>query len=219
MMGRRLTALRVREMELARQCTVQQSELHELRLYRIDLQEEAHQAQVEAAAEIARLERDRRELMGRYEQAEAALDGMAPKEHLEVERKEKMRFLEAYRALAEQASRCAGAEADAVRHELEASMLSQQLKITEAALSITTRAADDLSKAIENLASGGGRGHERTDVLALEARIQKLLISETSALSRAEAAEKVLEEAIHERRKLTERLAAMEQPVAELIES
>lgn len=218
-MGRRLTALRVREMELARQCTVQQSELHELRLYRIDLQEEAHQAQVEAAAEIARLERDRRELMGRYEQAEAALDGMAPKEHLEVERKEKMRFLEAYRALAEQASRCAGAEADAVRHELEASMLSQQLKITEAALSITTRAADDLSKAIENLASGGGRGHERTDVLALEARIQKLLISETSALSRAEAAEKVLEEAIHERRKLTERLAAMEQPVAELIES
>ena len=221
-MGRRLTALRVREMELARQCTVQQSELHELRLNRIDLQEEAHQAQVEAAAEYARLERDRRELVGRYEQAEAALDCMAPKEHLEVERKEKMRFIEAYRALAEQASRCAGAEADAVRHELEASMLSQQLKITEAALSITTRAADDLSKALENLASGGGRGHQRgeqTDVLGLEARIQKLLISETSALSRAEAAEKVLEEAIHERRKLTERLAAMEQPVAELIES
>ena len=73
-MGRRLTALRVREMELARQCTVQQSELHELRLNRIDLQEEAHQAQVEAAAEYARLERDRRELVGRYEQAVVRLE-------------------------------------------------------------------------------------------------------------------------------------------------
>ena len=235
------------------------------------MQEEVRTAQVEAAAELARLERERRELVGRYERAEAALEGMAPRTALDAERAEKERYLRAYRSLAEQAARCAGSEADAVRHELQASMLSQQLRITEAALATATQAADDRAQALEQLAAraesraegGGGLGSTlnstarsdrsdnrsdtrsdtrsdkgmsasarsgrgaardardstQPDAFALEAKVQSLTISEAAALSRAEAAEKVLEDAMVERRKLAERLERVEAPVAELTES
>ena len=52
MMGRRLTSLRVREMELARQATIQAAELKDLRMERGSLQSELREAQVEAAAEL-----------------------------------------------------------------------------------------------------------------------------------------------------------------------
>ena len=74
-MGRRLTSLREREMELARTSHIQMAELSELRSERMGMQAELRQAQVESAAEVARLERSKRELSSRLERALEQLDG------------------------------------------------------------------------------------------------------------------------------------------------
>ena len=235
MMGRRLTSLRVREMELARQSTIQHAELKDLRASRASLQAEFRQQQVEAAAELARLERSRRELTSRLELANEAGQGMAPQTDLETERKEKERYLRAYRSLAEQAARTAGCASDAARFESEATSLRQRLALTEAALAAATHAAQERAKTIESLTdqieqadveltsprggvSGRGKCGGATSVHKLEGRVQALTISEAGALSRAEAAERVLDDAMKGRQELANRLQLVEQPVAELTE-
>ena len=128
--------------------------------------------------------------------------------------------MRAYKSLAEQSARCAGAAADAVTYKLEATSLRQRLELTENALASATAAAEASAKALDEVsAPRDGRGkREKADVYALEGRVSSLLISESSAISRAEAAERVLDDAMGARKELAERLAAVESPVAELTE-
>ena len=62
---------------------------------------------------------------------------------------------------------------------------------------------------------GGGVAGGASAVLQLEARLQALQISEAAALSRSEAAERVLADAQAGRRELAARLEEVEEPVAE----
>ena len=229
MMGRRLTALRVREMELARQATIQDAELRDLRMERGTLQKELANQQVETAAELARLERSCRELSTRCDSLAEELEGTAPRADLESERREKERLLAAYKSLAEQAARTAGCASDAARYESEATSIQQRLSLTETALAAANLAAEERAKALEQLSakiekeSDGRGGHGNTapsaaELYRLESRIQSLTIAEAGAMSRAEAAERLLDDAMRGRQELADRLQVVEQPVAELTE-
>lgn len=253
-------------MDLARETTIQKAELADLRSGRVALQQEVQQAQVEAAAEVARLERERRELSARLEKASEALEDMAPVSDLLAERAAKERYLRAYKTFAEQSARCAGSEVNAARFELEAATLAQRLALTEAALAAQTEAAEERAKALDSLqarigadlnasvgtdlnasvrsnlsatlsgtgrstasdgreagatprgggggarGTGGGGGVSRSELYQLEGRVQSLQISEASAISRAEAAERGLEDVLKSRQELSERLMTVEEP-------
>ena len=101
---------------------------------------------------------------------------------------------------------------------------------TTRVLAAATHAAEERAQALEALTTrmergesdhdgGSRRGKNLTAELhKLESRLQSLTISEAGAISRAEAAERVLDDAMNGRQELAERLQVVEQPVAELTE-
>ena len=78
-------------------------------------------------------------------------------------------------------------------------MVTQRLHLTEAALATATQAAEERAQTLEELTkrAGSNQGGARPNLHQLEGRVQSLIISEAGALSRAEAAEKVLEDAMN----------------------
>ena len=136
---------------------------------------------------------------------------MAPRADLESERNEKERFMSAYQSLAEQSARTAGAASDAARFESEKTFLQQKLELTEAALATATQTSEEKAKSLDKLSAEAHAGGERTpggrskpadSVHELKTRVQSLTISEAGALSRAQAAERVLEEAMAGRKEV-----------------
>lgn len=229
-MGRRLTALRVRELVLSRTAAAQASELEGLRKGQQAAAEEARQAAAEAAARGARLERARRELEARLGEATRKLVGSAPREELEAERSSHEALQRAYRSAVDQAARCAGAEHEAVALRAEAALLREQLTVSQANAHSAAEAAAAAHAALQQLqqkpqpqtAAAASATPSRSSAAAaraqleLEARVAALEISQAAAISRAEAAERVLADAQRARQVLTERLQAVEAPVGEM---
>lgn len=218
MMGRRLTSLRVREMALARQVTVQAVELTGLRTERASLEAEARSTVVESAAALARAEREKCSLENRVTEVLRSARDMAPKRELDVERASVLRYQNAYRVAAEQAARCAGSHHDKVGLEAEVSALRHKLDLTEAALSSSAASQQAARRALGEVAAATETG-QRGDSQSLLARVHVLTITEAAATSRADAAERVLEDAMNGRRDLIKRLQASEMPVAEIREA
>jgi hypothetical protein len=228
-MGRRLTALRVKELTLSRTVAAQEAELNGLRRGRKAAAEEAGAAAVEVAARGARLERARRELEIRLGDATRRLTGAAPREELEAEREAHQALQRAYRSAVEQAARCAGSEHEAVALRAEAALLKEQLAVSQANAHSAAEAAAAAHDALARLPPPGGvhteargshpvaRGsHLIPSSSHLEARAAALEIGRAAALSRADAAERVLAQAQMSRQAFAERLQAVEAPVAEL---
>ena len=248
-MGRRLTTLRVKEIQLSRQVSSQQSELKGLRAERGANQSEAR-AQVtgaapfsvtvhaphltshvshphpplqllEAHAQLARLERTNRHRDAALADAKRELAGTCRKEALDAEEAKHVALQRAYRSAVEQAARCAGAHHEQVRLEDELAECRERLRVAEAGAQSNAAAAQQAVAALQSLkegaaSGGGGRSGATTGaVLALEARLQALQISERVALSRAETAEQMLAEAQQRRADLAQRLQSVEEPVAQ----
>ena len=152
LMGRRLTSLRVKEIELNRTAAAQQTELRGLRAERHELRTELLQSRVEAAAEQARLERSQRELRWQLDRTQEEQKAMAPLADLENERNAKERFMSAYHSLAEQSARTAGAASDAARFESEKTFVQKKLELTEAALAAATQTSEEKVTAFMKMA-------------------------------------------------------------------
>ena len=82
MLGRRLTTLRVREMQISRQVTAQDAELKGLRGERAERHKETREAAVDAAAQLQRAERSKRLLEARLTEATRKLVASVPSEQL-----------------------------------------------------------------------------------------------------------------------------------------
>ena len=249
-MGRRLTTLRVKEIQLSRQVSSQQSELKGLRAERGANQSEAraqvtgaapfsatvhaphltyhvshptfpHLQLLEAHAQLARSERTNRHRDAALADAKRELAGTCRKEALDAEEAKHVALQRAYRSAVEQAARCAGAHHEQVRLEDELAECRERLRVAEAGAQSNAAAAQQAVAALQSLkegaaSGGGGRSGATTGaVLALEARLQALQISERVALSRAETAEQMLAEAQQRRADLAQRLQSVEEPVAQ----
>ena len=140
-----------------------------------------------------------------------------PSEQLDAERGAHQALQRAFRSAVEQAARCAGANHEAVRLKELSEQLQERLTVAEAAAASSTQATEAAQQALVQLQGGGGAGVAggADAVLQLEARLQALQISEAAALSRSEAAERVLADAQAGRRELAARLEEVEAPVAE----
>ena len=167
------------------------------------------------------MERTNRHRDAALADAKRELAGTCRKEALDAEEAKHVALQRAYRSAVEQAARCAGAHHEQVRLEDELAECRERLRVAEAGAQSNAAAAQQAVAALQSLkegaaSGGGGRSGATTGaVLALEARLQALQISERVALSRAETAEQMLAEAQQRRADLAQRLQSVEEPVAQ----